>query len=141
MSSPKIVWTDSLSVGAPLLDRHHQELARLINELADHLSAPADSKELLNILTALDYYAGYHFEHEERVMAEHGFPGLEAHRNQHRRFSAVIAEIRRGITRGIVRPDRLYVYLTRWWNHHVLNHDMEYKPFITARPATLSAQD
>jgi len=134
MNSPaKIVWNDSFSVGEPQLDKHHQELARLINELYDCISEPGDYQGVVNMLAALRYYAGYHFEHEERVMAEHGFPGLEAHQDEHRRFGAVIDEIRRGAAQGMVRPDRLCVYLTRWWTHHVLEHDMAYKPFVSVR--------
>lgn len=126
----KIVWNDSFSVGEPVLDKHHQELARLINELSDCSWEPGDHCGLQNILAALHYYTGYHFEREEKIMAEHGFPGLEAHQNEHRRFAAVIDQIRHGITQGTVRPNQLFVYLTRWWAHHVLTHDMEYKPFV-----------
>lgn len=127
---PRIVWNDAYSVGVAELDGHHRYLAELINRLAEYRQAPSDQGAVDEILAALQDYATYHFEAEERLLARCGFPHQESHQLEHRQFCEAMAELRYGATLGIVAIDRLFVFLTRWWKHHILKEDHKYKPFV-----------
>ena len=128
-----MVWQDSYSVGVAKLDKHHQHLLKLINRLAEHMACPVHSEQIVDSISELTQYAMYHFAHEERLMAEHGFPGLAAHRDEHLQFCEVIAETSYGATLGIISTVNLLEYLTRWLKNHILIEDMQFKPFFAAR--------
>lgn len=129
----KIVWEPSFSVGVAKLDEHHQVMARLINRLADFVRRPGNAGMVAEIVAALGEYADYHFIYEEGLMAEYGFPALEAQQDEHRLFCELIAETRYRMSLGITDDGRLLTYLMDWWRSHILEHDMQYKAFFAAR--------
>lgn len=126
----QIFWNESFSVGVQTLDKHHQHLAHLINQLDCRNSDELNSEEMANILTALVKYAEYHFRHEEELMAEVDYAELESHRQEHMDFCEVVAEICFGATLGVLTAKELFSYLTRWWRNHILLEDMKYKPYL-----------
>ena len=80
---PFIVWTSELSVDVKMLDNDHKRLAILISDLHDGLMAGRDSKDLDRIFDELVAYARVHFAHEERILAEAGYIGAAAHKQEH----------------------------------------------------------
>ena len=66
-----------------MLDNDHKRLAILINELHDGLMAGRDSKDLERIFDELIAYSRVHFAHEERILAEAGYSGAAAHKQEH----------------------------------------------------------
>lgn len=127
-----IFWNESLSVGEPTLDKHHQHLAHLINQLGGRESDTLKSEQMVDILSALVKYAEYHFRHEEELMAEAAYEHLESHRQEHLHFCEVVAEICYGATLGVISAKELFSYLTRWWRNHILLEDMKYKHCLQA---------
>lgn len=130
----KIFWDESFSVGDAELDGHHQQLAKLINRLADHLESPSNAAAVGDILIELADYASYHFKREEELMARCGFPHVKAHRGEHLHFYEAMMEISYGATLGIVNIEQLFTYLNDWWTHHIMREDKKYKPFLEAAP-------
>lgn len=131
---PRIVWNESFSVGVPELDAHHRHLADLINQLAEYRRKPNALAAVDEILAALIDYAAYHFEAEEDLLAKCNFPHQERHLAEHRQFCDAVTELRFGASRGIVVIDRLFVFLARWWRHHILLEDRKYIPYVSALP-------
>ena len=131
-----ICWSEDYSVGVDVLDRHHQRVAVLINQLADRLDDNIKSEKMVDILTALVNYAEYHFRHEEGLMAEARYDDLESHQLEHRQFCEIIAETCYGATLGIVGVKELFSYLTRWWKNHILLEDMKYRPYLASNEET-----
>jgi len=127
-----ILWDDSFSVGEKTLDKHHQHLAQLINQLGGIDSNEIKSEEMVDILSALVSYAEYHFQHEEELMAQVEYHELESHRQEHIHFCEVVSEICYGATLGVISAKELFSYLTRWWRNHILLEDMKYKPHLAA---------
>ena len=80
---PFIVWTNELSVDVKLLDNDHKKLAILINDLHDGLMAGNDGKALGSIFDELVAYSRLHFANEERLLAEAGYEGAAAHKQEH----------------------------------------------------------
>jgi len=127
-----IIWNDSFSVGVETMDRHHQQLAQLINRLAEHTSENLSSEAVADILDALVRYAEYHFQQEEELLAQANYRELDAHRQEHLQFCEIISETCYDATHGIVGARELFSYLTRWWRNHILHEDMKYKPVLTS---------
>ena len=80
--STESAWSPALSVGHPILDAQHERLLLLCNRLfgnADNMSE-GDLIALLNDLAASVHE---HFETEERVLREFGYPHFKTHQAEH----------------------------------------------------------
>ena len=129
---PYYQWTESMSVGIPLLDEDHKALIRLINRLHTGLAAGAKFGELEDIFDRLVAYIEFHFTREEKVMEASGYPGAAAHREEHEGFTQAIYEMRDRYARegDHTMTAELPDYLKNWLNHHILVQDMAYKPYV-----------
>ena len=127
----KIIWNDGFSVGVQELDKQHQVLIGLINQLIESEDAPVQSETISDILSRMLEYTEFHFDAEEKYMAEYGYPDYEAHRMQHLQFIRKTAQLAMDtIAQKKSVPQDLLVYLRDWLTGHILNADMQYKPFF-----------
>jgi len=132
---PFLKWTESMSVGLPILDSDHRALFRIVNQLHDHAESGAKDEVLGAIFDSLIAYIEFHFAREEKVMKACGFPGLPAHNDEHADFTRYIYEMRARYA-GVHDPaltQELLEFLKGWLNTHILIQDMAYKPYITAQ--------
>lgn len=126
----KIIWDDSFSVGVAELDSQHQRLADLVNLLHDHAREPLDNKLMEKAISKLTVYAFTHFGHEEKLLAQCGYPDLESHMGEHEEFGQALMKFSREAAVGMLDRPKLFNFLSEWWAHHILEVDMQYKPFI-----------
>ena len=133
---PYYQWTESMSVGLPLLDEDHKALIRLINRLHAGLAAGVKFGELEDIFDRLVAYIEFHFTREEKVMEAGGYPFAAAHREEHEGFTQAIYEMRDRYARegDQTMTAELPDYLKNWLNHHILVQDMAYKPYVQNNP-------
>jgi len=86
-----VVWSDDLRIGIDEVDREHQALFLYFNELlaaADrHADAPETSREAI---AKLELMFREHFEHEEKLMLETGYPGYHGHKDRHDEFFSIL---------------------------------------------------
>lgn len=126
----KITWDDSYSVGVAELDSQHQRLADLINLLHDQAREPADARLMEKAISKLTVYAFTHFGHEEKLLAQYGYPNLESHVNEHEDFGQTLVKFSRDAAVGMLDQAKLFNFLAEWWAHHILDVDMQYKPYV-----------
>lgn len=126
------------------IDSQHKKLFRLINEIESifednkgHLST--NIKSLFQAVSELEDYTISHFLIEERVMELNLYPNLEAHKKQHDRFTDKILELKNRLTSDkLLENDKelnqfftdLIRFLRLWLTNHILQEDMNYKPYI-----------
>ena len=124
-----ITWTEAMSVGNPALDKDHQKLIEMINDLDQ--GAP-DFMELFNAV--LDYTTG-HFEREETHLAAIGYPGLDAHRVQHDDFADQVTDmLKQYRSQAFEEGDtRLKDFLWSWLKGHILIEDQRYAAWTRAK--------
>ena len=135
---PFLKWTESMSVGVPILDSDHRALFRLVNQLHDHMESGAEDAILGAIFDKLVAYIEFHFTREEKVMQACGFPGLAVHLDEHADFTRYIHELRERYA-GAHDPaltQELLEFLKNWLNTHILIQDMAYKPYVLAEEDT-----
>lgn len=129
-----IAWTEEFTVGVVALDAQHRRIVGMINRLAREPAAPTGDATVSDVLTAMTRYAEEHFRFEERLLEEHGYPGLTQQREEHRAFRMKTADLCNAAMDGTnAAPDVLLAYLRDWWTRHILEEDMRYKPFFAAR--------
>jgi len=125
-------WSQALAVGDETIDRQHQELFGRAHELIDALKAGRRS-EVGALVEYLGDYAATHFEAEEALMRQVGFPGLDAHRKLHEEFRAQLASLvadyeRKGATPLVTLT--LHNWLSDWLRQHVSTADVELARYL-----------
>ena len=91
-------WTDSMSVGVPLIDNDHKALIHLINRLHESVSAGDTYDALDDLLNRMVDYIDIHFTREERVMEACGYPETAGHKGEHGQFVDYIKGLRESFT-------------------------------------------
>jgi len=126
-----IAWQPEMSVGHPELDSDHQALLELVNHLAD-ADSRSDTLAVEGVLDELADYTFMHFEREERVLAEIGYPDLMRHQHSHRKFVDSVKAIRQRAQ--LAGHDQLgaqvYHLIARWLTRHILREDAVYRRFL-----------
>lgn len=129
---PIVKWTEEMSVGVAALDRDHQRLLGLINQLYEVIRLPDAQAEVGAVIGELVHYAHRHCAAEEALMARAGYPGLEEHRKSHDLLRERVAEYQdeyRAAPRSVVAAE-LFEFLADWLIHHIRTEDRAYAPAL-----------
>jgi hemerythrin len=127
-------WTSALAVGVPDVDHQHQELFRRAERLVAALRG-GDRGEVAPLLAFLEGYVNLHFEAEERLMRERGYPGIEDHAAAHQAFrldfsQRVLDFYRTGPTALVALT--IHNWLSDWLRQHIAEMDQELGRFLAA---------
>jgi hemerythrin-like metal-binding protein len=133
----ELVWKDTYSVGVKVLDDDHKKLIELANKFQTAYKYHTGEEFERQALTDLVDYTKYHFQREEDLMEEQGYPGLEAHKDQHR---SMIAEVERFMkdyeARGHEALEGVANYLMGWLINHINGTDQQYGSFLNEKGIT-----
>jgi hemerythrin len=80
------MWTEDLETGVAMIDDQHRELFLRLNALLEACRLQKGREEIELFLAFLDEYVIHHFVAEEQEMAESDYPGISAHKAEHREF-------------------------------------------------------
>ncbi|MCW8860818.1 MAG: bacteriohemerythrin, partial [Rhodospirillales bacterium] len=123
-----VTWRDSLLTGIPDIDRDHQTLFDLANQLHDSYAKGVDPSETKEVFAALLDYTDYHFRREEDLLDREGFPDTEAHKQAHEDLKNQVIDLyeryRKG-EEGVILD--LLAFLSNWLRFHIMEEDMAYK--------------
>ena len=130
----KINWSPSYSVGVTLLDEQHKRLVDMINLLLSDSEATVRSETISELLTRLTNYAGDHFQAEERLLEEHGYPELARQREQHKAYRIKIVKFCQDtMSHQDSVPADILRFIRDWLQNHILKSDMKYRAFFAER--------
>lgn len=134
-------WSDSFSVGNEEIDRQHQTVIQLINQLhrvvvqrneADTIDAVLGELDTMSsVIDELIHYSSIHFAAEESVMLEKGYPGYESHKETHLEFTNRVLDFSRAFREGHpLRSEEILLFIRSWWQDHILGVDKKYVPYL-----------
>jgi hemerythrin-like metal-binding protein len=126
-----VQWSESMSVGKLHIDEQHRILIDTINQLAS-AENQNDRPVIAMIIDELVSYVAFHFNFEEQLMEDAGYPELEDHRRSHRGFVKWVQELREEFTyhrRGQL-GERILGFLSDWLREHILGEDQRYRPYL-----------
>jgi hemerythrin len=128
-----IQWSERLSVNVAEIDRQHQKLIGMINDLNAAMLEGKGRDVLRSILDGLVAYAGTHFQTEERYFARFAYPEAGAHQETHAEFVAKVSDFQQGLAadRAGLSVDVL-LFLSDWLQQHIQIVDKKYSPFFNA---------
>ena len=136
-----IEWRDDWLLGIPGVDREHQELAQLFNQVAK-LYACADERgtpgheeageKIIRLLNEMGELVRSHFRNEEALMRESGYPELEEHKQYHQELFVHARQVKR-ICEGTEtshRLDECFDAMARFLVDDILRGDIHFKSYL-----------
>ncbi len=129
-------WSSRFATGIDVVDKQHQDLFELINQLHSALQDPQiDLPTIHRIFDNLLQYTDYHFHDEERLMIEAGMEAasLDGHRQGHGLFAQQVElAAKNDDARSRESIQSLLDYLLNWLIFHVLDADQRMAREIAA---------
>lgn len=126
------VWSDSFSVGNPLIDEQHKKLVKLVDDLFTAMKERKTTEIISKVLNDLAEYTVYHFNTEESLFVRSNYPKIEEHKKIHQEFvakvKAWISDFNEG--RTFISVEMLD-FLTSWLINHIKGKDKEMATFVT----------
>ena len=121
-----ISWRSDYEIGVRQVDAEHRKLFDMVNEYYDKHLHGSDRKEIERILNGLVAYAEEHFQNEEAIMEECGYPRLEDHRKQHADLFTSIFAITERLLNEPAKADRETLsFLKKWLRDHIVQDDVD----------------
>lgn len=123
-------WSDEYSIGIDTIDEQHHELVDLINRVHTAIHERRGSTVLHEALDALLEYTRSHFELEERLMQDCGYPELEQHQQHHADLIEQAVALRAKLNAGGVASSFELLHVLRvWLIRHICEADRRFGEF------------
>ncbi|EME70726.1 hemerythrin-like metal-binding protein [Paramagnetospirillum caucaseum] len=125
-------WNPIYEVGHPELDAEHRSLFEVLATLSQ---GSCETESVDAQIQVLEHYVVAHFDREEYLMAEAGYPFLAEHREQHEDFRATVSRLRTLWGRGDLATicQEIIKELSAWLSYHIIDADHGYKGWITMK--------
>lgn len=127
------MWTDDLTVGIERIDSQHRSLFQQLEKLMDACVAGREREEVVTMLDFLDRYVVTHFDTEEGLQREYGYPGYDSHRAEHAVFLHRLQCFREELSNSAPSRDfvlRVNQTLIDWLTSHILTVDKAASEFL-----------
>ncbi len=120
-----IVWNEENNIGIPILDEQHRGLVAAINSLYYFISNNVGELALEPAVSYLQHYMSIHFQTEEALMFEAGYPGLKEHAETHKMLLENAGMVTRR-AKEEKKPELILQFLKNWWIRHTRESDSGY---------------
>lgn len=126
-----IQWEETLSVHVAEIDKQHQKLIGMINNLHEAMIQGKGKEILGKIIHDLILYTGTHFSTEERLFHQFGYPEAESHKKEHADFVKKVSDFKDGFAgEKIGLSIEVMNFLSNWLKNHIKKVDRAYAPFF-----------
>lgn len=113
------------------IGRHHQRLMQIFHQIEEHQHDDVRSEAISLIIDQLREVASHYFRYEEEYMVRVGYPGYQAHEEQHKQFRKKIAALCVDVmNHKETAPQDIYRYLSEWVEKHLLDSDKQMQTFM-----------
>lgn len=136
----RLSWHESYDCGEATIDQEHRKLFELANTLIDAaFKRNSNPQEFDAALHRLIEHVAQHFAHEEAILAQRHYAGLELHAHAHKRLIERALQLRDAAKGGGVTIGELVDFLAdEVVARHMLQADREFYPLFNPSPATLA---
>jgi methyl-accepting chemotaxis protein len=123
-------WSDKMKVGLKDIDQQHYQLVGMINELHAAVKGGNSQQAIGTILPRLLDYTQSHFQFEEQMFEQYGYPETKQHQLAHKKFIDHVSAMVKRLHGGEDVAMDLLGMLKHWLMEHILKTDIRYVPFI-----------
>ena len=135
-----VKWSPNLSVGSEEIDREHEDLIALLNNLAANVEAGMGAEAVKGCLDKLLDHTEQHFRHEEAIMARAEYPDLDHHHRLHEALMEEIREFRKELDGGTDIGPEVTDFIKTWLISHIMESDKQLGGYLQGRAAALSEE-
>jgi hemerythrin len=129
-----IAWDPIFSVNIELVDKQHQMLVQIINDLYDAMIAGKDKDLLGKLINRLHTYAAMHFAREEHFFETFGYPETSIHVREHKDFEKKVSDFEAQFKAGRQSLSKdIVTFLSDWLVKHIKGSDKRYGPYLNER--------
>ena len=129
-----IAWNPAYSVKVAEIDKQHQELVKMLNELFEAMSKGKGQDVLKPILTKMANYTVTHFGYEEKLMGQHQYPESPDHKAQHVAFIAKVTELMNKVKSGnTMITMEVGNFLKEWLVKHIGGTDKKFGAYLNTK--------
>lgn len=119
-----IDFDDRFKVGHPGIDGQHAELFKAVNRLHDAMKDGKARQELGGVLTFLREYTVEHFQMEEGLMRDAGYPDYADHKRLHDDLARQVMDLETKHQAGSMTLSlSVMTFLKDWLAHHISRED------------------
>lgn len=122
-------WSADLALGIPVIDHQHKRIIDYINALED-ATFTGNIDDTKHAIEGLVDYTLTHFEFEEELQRDAGYPLLKAHKAVHGNFMARIGAYRERSKSGEDVAAELLSVLKVWLTTHIKGDDRDYVEYV-----------
>ncbi len=129
----QLVWQQNLACGNPVIDRQHQTLFLLANELADAISIGAGAETITRCYDGLLAHFRQHAQDEEAILLSTAWDRqhIDRHQDLHHHLLDAMAEWRDRVTDPASDHAGLLLELVNAVVfQHLMQEDLQYFPFV-----------
>lgn len=125
-------WNEQLRLGVDLMDRDHQQIIALTNELSSAQESGAGTASLDRAFKRLIDFTRKHFSDEEVYMASIGFAQLASHKLIHEKLLSTMDDHYQQFKQSRTLNDEVFTFLRFWLKSHICGIDRKYAELLTA---------
>ena len=102
------------------IDQQHLELIDMLNKLNDAVKNHESRKHIYRIINEVISHIELHFENEERLMVQTGYPGIDSHKNMHKELTKDAFRLKDKL--HFLGEERFREWFNRWPFSRALAH-------------------
>lgn len=133
IEAPKVFleWLPEFELGIPEIDNQHRGLRDLVNVVAESIMA-GDNVAAHAAITQLLHHSNAHFDFEEGLMRQLGYPGNALHHEQHSELLGSMARLQAEVasSRFSINRTRALHFMRDWFSIHIVRTDGDFARFI-----------
>lgn len=121
-------------LGIREMDTQHAHLMKLMNQLDQAMATGAGKEVMVQIARRVVADTKEHFQKEEHLMTQHGFPGRGNHHIEHLTLARKTEQLRRQVRAGeLAAVAETHAFLSRWLKRHILSADKQLAQFLNGK--------
>lgn len=132
-----MIWNERLKIGVKEIDEQHEELFMRFNSLLETVRSNNEKelrvKKIIETLDFLTEYVVIHFDAEEKLQNEMGYPERVIHQKLHEKFKNDVIVFKTKLTETNFDEDVIQWFtgkLSAWLINHVADDDQHIADFI-----------
>lgn len=119
-------WNSQLDIGLDEINRQHQTLVHLINELYHLLNHNYGLASIKRVVQGLIDYTANHFKYEEILFEQIDYKQTQQHIDKHHRLVKQVLDFQARVEKGEEIGDELMAFLKNWLVQHIMKEDKAY---------------
>ena len=128
----KFIWNDDYATGIAELDDQHKKIFDLGNSIADIKNTDRIKKSIMSLYK----YTRLHFDFEENLMKDAGYPVWKSHREIHEDLITELNTVGKKVAGNELSIDEFKRFVYVWIVDHIMFQDKQFANYYKKKKST-----